>query len=98
MASGSGFFVTLCHDYRPTDAECCHGDCRSGVLVRLSSAMLGSPWLTVISDSLMILGGFVAALMAVLPLVAAGMGGLQPTAGAGMRSEGADGAVARRAV
>lgn len=71
----------------------------AGVLVRLSSAMLGSPWLTVISDSLMILGGFVAALMAVLPLVAAGMGGLQPTAGAGMRSEGGRmGAVARRAV
>lgn len=59
-----------------------------GVLVRLSSAMLGSPWLTVISDSLMILGGFVAALMAVLSLVAAGTNGFQPTAGAGMRSEG----------
>ena len=59
----------------------------AGVLVRLSSAMVGSPWLTVISDSLMILGGFVAALMGVLPQAAACHDGLQPTAGAGMRSE-----------
>lgn len=41
----------------------------AGVLVRLSSAMMGSPWLTVISDSLMILGGFVAALMGMFPPV-----------------------------
>lgn len=60
----------------------------AGVLVRLSSAMMGSPWLTVISDSLMILGGFVAALMGMFPPVAAGHDGLQPAAGAGVRSDG----------
>lgn len=60
----------------------------AGVMVRLSSAMVGSPWLTVISDSLMILGGFVAALMGVLPLAATGTYGSRHQGGAGMRSEG----------
>lgn len=91
MAAGSGFFrnfTTMITDRRMLNVAT--GFAGAGVLVRLSSAIVGSPWLTVISDSLMILGGLVAALMAVLPQVAAGREALRPDAagGAGKRSEG----------
>ena len=83
-----GIFRNFVDDMKQGLLFCATWIAGAGVLVRLSSAMMGSPWLTVISDSLMILGGFVAALMGVFPLMAAGHDGLQPTAVAGMRSDG----------
>lgn len=53
----------------------------AGVLVRLCSAMVGSPWLTVISDALMILGGGLAALTALVPALRPD--GAAPTSQAG---------------
>ena len=82
-----GIFRNFVDDMKQGLLFCATWIAGAGVLVRLSSTMMGSPWLTVISDSLMILGGFVAALMGVFPLMAAGHDGLQPAAAAGMRSD-----------
>ena len=58
-----GIFRNFVDDMKQGLLFCATWIAGAGVLVRLSSTMMGSPWLTVISDSLMILGGFVAALM-----------------------------------